>query len=49
MVDLRLNCDTVRRVLTGFIDNEVRKAGFERVVVGLSCGVDSSLSAFLAA
>ena len=49
MVDLRLNCDTVRRVLTGFIDNEVRKAGFERVVVGLSGGVDSSLSAFLAA
>ncbi|MBI2000666.1 MAG: NAD+ synthase [candidate division NC10 bacterium] len=49
MLDLRLNCDTVRRVLTGFIDNEVRKAGFERVVVGLSGGVDSSLSAFLAA
>lgn len=49
MLDLRLNCDTARRVLTGFIDNEVRKAGFERVVVGLSGGVDSSLSAFLAA
>src|SRR3990172_9985449 len=49
MLDLRLNCDTVRRVLTGFIDNEVRKAGFERVVVGLSGGVDSSLAAFLAA
>ncbi|HYA50145.1 MAG TPA: NAD(+) synthase, partial [Streptosporangiaceae bacterium] len=38
----------MRKILTGFIDNEVRKAGFERVVVGLSGGVDSALSAFLA-
>lgn len=49
MVSLQLNCETVRKVLVGFIENEVRKAGFERVVVGLSGGVDSSLSAFLAA
>ena len=49
MVNLQLNCETVRKVLTGFIDNEVRKAGFHRVVVGLSGGVDSSLSAYLAA
>jgi NAD+ synthase len=46
---LRLQCETVQKILTGFIDNEVRKAGFERVVVGLSGGVDSSLAAFLAA
>src|SRR5574341_274140 len=49
MHDLRLPCETVQQILTGFIDNEVRKAGFERVVVGLSGGVDSSLAAFLAA
>jgi NAD+ synthase len=49
MLNLRLNCETVRKVLVGFIDNEVRKAGFHRVVVGLSGGVDSSLAAFLAA
>lgn len=49
MVNLQLNCETVRKVLTGFIDNEVRKAGFHRVVVGLSGGVDSALSAYLAA
>ena len=49
MVNLQLNCETVRKVLVGFIENEVRKAGFERVVVGLSGGVDSSLSAYLAA
>jgi NAD+ synthase len=33
----------------GFIDNEVRKMGFQRAVIGISGGVDSSLSAFLAA
>ena len=49
MLSLQLNCETVRKVLTGFIANEVRKAGFHRVVVGLSGGVDSSLSAYLAA
>jgi NAD+ synthase len=36
------------RILTAFIHNEVTKVGIERVVVGLSGGVDSSLSAFLA-
>jgi NAD+ synthase len=49
MLNLTLDCETVRKVLTGFIRNEVRKAGFHRVVVGLSGGVDSALSAYLAA
>jgi NAD+ synthase len=49
VISLSRNCDLLRRVLTGFIANEVRKAGFSRVVVGLSGGVDSSLSAFLGA
>src|SRR5713101_5196890 len=43
------NPPLVRRILTAFIANEVRKVGVERVVVGLSGGVDSALSAFLAA
>ncbi|MBI3989028.1 MAG: NAD+ synthase [candidate division NC10 bacterium] len=49
MTDLSLNADIVREVLVGFIEDEVTKAGFYRVVVGLSGGVDSSLSAYLAA
>lgn len=43
------NPPLLRRILTAFIANEVRKVGVERVVVGLSGGVDSALSAALAA
>src|SRR2546429_3890241 len=46
---LRINPELVRRILVGFISNEVRKVGFERAVLGLSGGVDSSLVATLAA
>lgn len=45
---LAINPDLVERVLVGFIRNEVRKVGFQRVVLGLSGGVDSSLVATLA-
>ena len=44
-----LNAPVLRRILVAFIRNEVRKVGVERVVLGLSGGVDSSLAAFLAA
>ena len=43
------NAPLLRRIIVAFIADEVRKVGVERVVVGLSGGVDSSLSAFLAA
>lgn len=46
---LAINPELVRKILIGFIRNEVRKVGFERVVLGLSGGVDSSLVATLAA
>jgi len=46
---LVMNPELVKRILVGFIRNEVRKVGFERVVLGLSGGVDSSLVATLAA
>jgi NAD+ synthase len=45
---LKIDCEQVCRVLINFISTEVRKAGFERVVLGLSGGIDSSLSAALA-
>lgn len=47
--ELTLDWDLCTKVLTGFISSEVRRAGFGRVIVGLSGGVDSSLSATLAA
>jgi len=46
---LSLHCEFVRKILSGFIANEVRKTGFSRVVVGLSGGVDSALAAYLGA
>lgn len=47
--ELQIHPPLVERLLTGFIENEVRKTGYQRVVLGLSGGVDSSLCAFLAA
>jgi NAD+ synthase len=49
LAKLPMNAPLLRRILTAFIANEVRKVGVERVVVGLSGGVDSALSAMLAA
>jgi NAD+ synthase len=46
---LPTNPPLVRRILTAFIANEIRKVGIERIVVGLSGGVDSAVSAMLAA
>jgi len=36
------------QVLTSFVREEVRKAGFERVILGLSGGIDSALVAYIA-
>jgi len=46
---LALDTDLVRRLLTGFVRNEIGKFGFRRAIVGMSGGVDSTLSAFLGA
>ena len=46
---LAIHPELTRRLLVEFIRNEVRKFGFERVVLGLSGGIDSALSATLAA
>ncbi len=46
---LHIDPDVTRLVLTEFIRNEIRKAGFQRVVLGLSGGIDSALACYLAA
>lgn len=48
-INLSINPDLARKILTGFIKSEVTRAGFERAVVGLSGGIDSALSCALAA
>ena len=48
MVDLTINTDVARQILTGFIRSEVTRVGFSRAVVGLSGGIDSALSCALA-
>jgi NAD+ synthase len=48
-MQIPVNTELLRKILVSFIRNEVEKVGVHRVVVGLSGGVDSSLSALLAA
>jgi len=47
MKELGIDTGTVREKIVKFIKTEVRKAGFGKVVIGLSGGVDSSLLAHL--
>jgi len=47
--DLTINTDLARQILTGFIHSEVTRTGFTKAVIGLSGGIDSALSCFLAA
>ncbi len=49
MIQIPTNATLLRQILVSFIRNEVKKVGLGRVVVGLSGGVDSSLSAMVAA
>ncbi|NJN79189.1 MAG: NAD+ synthase [Anaerolineales bacterium] len=50
MIDLNLtiNTDLAREILTGFIESEVTRIGLSRAVIGLSGGIDSALSCALA-
>lgn len=48
-IDLTINTDLARTILTGFIKSEITRVGFSRAVVGLSGGIDSALSCVLAA
>ncbi len=46
---LTIDTEVVTLVLTRFIHNELTKAGFQKAVLGLSGGIDSALSCYLAA
>ena len=46
---LKINPELVAEILCRFIRVEIRRAGFERAVVGLSGGIDSSVVTFLCA
>ena len=47
--ELAIDTDVARQVITAFIRGQLRQAGFERAVLGLSGGIDSALVAFLVA
>jgi NAD+ synthase len=47
--ELEIDTDVARRVIGEFIRGQLRQAGFERAVLGLSGGIDSALVAFLTA
>jgi len=47
--ELAINTELVETKLVGFLRSEVRRVGFEKVVVGMSGGVDSSLVGALSA
>ena len=51
MIEISLTIDTnlVRKILTGFLHDEITRAGYSRAVVNLSGGIDSAVSLFLAA
>jgi NAD+ synthase len=49
MIDLTINTDVARMILTGFIKSEVTRVGYSRAVINLSGGLDSALSCALAA
>jgi NAD+ synthase len=48
-VNLSINTDLARKILTGFIHTEITRAGYSKAVINLSGGLDSALSCYLAA
>jgi NAD+ synthase len=43
-VNLSIDTDLVHKILTGFIRNEISRAGFSHAVINISGGLDSSVS-----
>ncbi len=48
-INLNINTDLARQILTGFIRSEITRMGFSKAVINLSGGIDSALSCYLAA
>jgi NAD+ synthase len=48
-IDLSINTELARKILTGFIRTEIERTGIPHAVVGVSGGLDSALSCYLAA
>jgi NAD+ synthase len=46
---LNINTGIARKMLVGFIRDQIEKAGMTRAVIGVSGGVDSALAAYLSA
>jgi NAD+ synthase len=46
--NLHIDTDLARKILVGFVKSEITRTGFRKAVLGLSGGVDSALSCFLA-
>jgi NAD+ synthase len=49
MTELTVNTELLRKILVGFVADEVRKVGVGKAVLGLSGGIDSAVVAFIAA
>ena len=47
--ELAIDTDVARRIIGEFIRGQLRQAGFERALLGLSGGIDSALVAYLTA
>ena len=47
-IKLSIDANLVRKILTGFIHDEITRAGYSRAVVNLSGGIDSAVSFILA-
>lgn len=46
---LKIECEAVRKILCRFLVDEAGKAGFSKVILGLSGGIDSALVSYLCA
>ncbi len=47
--ELTINTELARKILTGFISTEIGRTGIPHAVIGLSGGLDSAVSCYLAA